>query len=108
MDPRDVLRRMAVHQLPGDTASPGRHEGAALDARTTALVRLAALVAMGGVAGASYGRLTDEALSAGAQVEEIVGVLLGVLPVVGPARVVAAAPALGLALGYDIDDLPDA
>jgi len=107
MDPREALRRLAFHQLPAATETAGAGPEAVLDAKTTALVRLGALVAIGAGAGASYGRLTDEALSAGARVEEIVAVLLCLLPVVGPARVVAAAPAVGLALGYDTDDLPE-
>jgi alkylhydroperoxidase/carboxymuconolactone decarboxylase family protein YurZ len=46
------------------------------------------------------------ALAAGATDEEIVGVLAAVAPVVGSARVNAAAPALGRALGYEVDILP--
>jgi 4-carboxymuconolactone decarboxylase len=44
----------------------------------------------------------EAALSAGASYEEIVGVLIAVLPLVGIARVVSAAPNLGLAVGYDV------
>ena len=36
---------------------------------------------------------------------EVVDVLVGVLPVVGTARAVAAAPRLAMALGYDADAL---
>lgn len=100
MDPRERLRRLAFNQLPADIE-------ASLDTKTLALVRLGALVAAGGGAVPSYGQLADDALSAGARVEEIVDVLLGVLPLVGPARVVAAAPALALALGFDTEDLPE-
>ena len=42
---------------------------------------------------------------AGASAAEVVDVLVGVLPVVGAARVVAAAPRLAMALGYDTDAL---
>lgn len=100
MEPRERLRRLAFNQLPADTE-------ASLDTKTMTLVRLGALVAAGGGAVPSYGQLADDALSAGASVEEIVDVLLGVLPLIGPARVVAAAPALALALGFDTEDLPD-
>ena len=34
--------------------------------------------------------------------EELVGCLVAVLPTVGAARVISAAPKLGLALGYDV------
>ena len=36
-------------------------------------------------------------------VDEIVGTLIAVAPIVGTARVVSAAPELALALGYDIE-----
>jgi 4-carboxymuconolactone decarboxylase len=43
-------------------------------------------------------------LNAGATYDEIVGTLIAVMPIVGVARVVAAAPNLGLALGYDVGE----
>ena len=46
----------------------------------------------------------ESALEAGATEQEIVGVLAALLPTLGPDRVSAAAPGLGLALGYDIDE----
>lgn len=81
-------------------ADPG--SGSALDPRTQALVRLSALVAID-AAPASYGWSVDAALAVGATVEEIVGTLIAVAPIVGIARVVAAAPSLAGALGYDIE-----
>jgi len=81
-------------------AEPG--SGNALDPRTRALVRLSVLVAID-AAPASYGSSVDAALAAGATVEEVVGTLIAVAPVVGIARVVAAAPSLAGALGYDIE-----
>jgi 4-carboxymuconolactone decarboxylase len=85
--------------LMGET-EPGA--GCALDPRTQALVRLGVLIAID-AAPASYGSSVDTALAAGATVDEIVGMLCAVAPVVGFARVVAAAPALAGALGYDIE-----
>jgi 4-carboxymuconolactone decarboxylase len=76
--------------------------GCALDPRTRALVRLGVLIAID-AAPASYGSSVDAALAAGATVDEIVGMLCAVAPVVGFARIVAAAPALAGALGYDIE-----
>ena len=76
---------------------------AELDPRTVALVRLAALVAVGGAV-PSYGAEADAAVSAGATAAEIVDVLVAVIPIVGLPRVVAAAPQLAMALGYDTDD----
>ena len=50
----------------------------------------------------SYMSAIDAAEQAGVTREEIVGTLVAVLPVVGVARVVSAAPNLGLAIGYDV------
>jgi len=75
----------------------------ALDQKSLTLARLAALIAVGG-AGASYGAQADAAIGAGATPTEIVDVLVGVIPVVGLPRAVAAAPKLALALGYDIEE----
>ena len=44
----------------------------------------------------------------GASEDEIVGTLIAVLPIVGVARVVAAAPNLALALGYDVSEALEA
>ena len=44
-------------------------------------------------------------MDAGASAAEVVDVLVGVLPMVGRPRVVAAAPKLAMALGYDEDAL---
>jgi alkylhydroperoxidase/carboxymuconolactone decarboxylase family protein YurZ len=74
-----------------------------LDPKTLALVRLAALVAVGGAV-PSYGAEADAAVSAGATAAEIVDVLVGVVSVVGLPSVVAAAPSLAMALGYDVDN----
>jgi alkylhydroperoxidase/carboxymuconolactone decarboxylase family protein YurZ len=46
----------------------------------------------------------EAAFRAGASYDEIVGVLVAVLPIVGIARAVSAAPNLGLALGYDVSE----
>jgi len=104
----DRLRRLALNDadLVGDTTGGGDTDclKAILDPRTMALVRLAALVAVGGAV-PSYGAQADAAVDAGASAAETVDVLVAVLPVVGRPRVVAAAPKLAMALGYDFDDL---
>jgi alkylhydroperoxidase/carboxymuconolactone decarboxylase family protein YurZ len=76
---------------------------AGIDARSHALARVAALIAMD-AAPPSYMSAVEAGLEAGVTHEEIVGTLIAVLPVVGTSRVVAAAPNLGLALGYDVAD----
>ena len=59
-----------------------------------------------GVGGAvpSYSALADAAIDRGATVAEIVEVLVEVISVVGLPRVVAEAPKLALAVGYDTDE----
>ena len=52
---------------------------------------------------ASYQWAVESALAAGASDADIVDVLVAVAPVVGLARVAAAAPELALALGYDVE-----
>ena len=65
---------------------------------------MAALVAIG-ASEPSFGELADAAVGAGASPDEIVDVLVGVRAVVGGPRIVAAAPKVALALGYDLDDI---
>jgi len=102
MDYLDWLRRLAINDesLADDEVASGL---AALDPRTLALCRLAALVAIGG-AEPSFGAYADDAISAGATPDELVAVLVGVVPIVGMPRAVAAAPDLALALGHDLED----
>jgi 4-carboxymuconolactone decarboxylase len=75
----------------------------ALDPKVDVLVQLGALLALGG-ATASLRSTVERAIDAGASEAEIVEVLIAVGPSVGLARVVAAAPRLATALGYDLDD----
>ena len=106
MDYTEQLRRLVINdaRIGGDDAAG--MECGTLDPRTLALVRLAALVAVGGAV-PSFGAQTDAAVSAGASDAEIVEVLLGVISVVGLPRVVAAAPKLAMALGYEMDEAFD-
>ena len=78
-------------------------EESGLDSRARALVQIGALVAVD-AAPPSYMSVAEEALAAGGTREELVGSLIVLIPVVGVPRVVAAAPNLGLALGYDVVD----
>jgi 4-carboxymuconolactone decarboxylase len=71
--------------------------------RSHALVRLGALIAMN-AAPPSYMSAIDAADEASVSRDEIVGTLIAVLPIVGAARVVSAAPSLGLAIGYDVTE----
>jgi alkylhydroperoxidase/carboxymuconolactone decarboxylase family protein YurZ len=78
------------------------HRAGALDDRTRALIRIAALVATGG-GPSSYEREVAGALAAGATAGDVVGTLVAVAPTVGMAHVVSAAAGLALGLGYDVD-----
>ena len=102
----ETLRRLALSddrlldEILGGHGDPTRR--GCLDARTTALVRLAALVPMGGSA-TSFAAAASSALISGATVDDLVDTLLAIAPIVGSANVVAAAPKLALGVGYDID-----
>lgn len=103
-DYRAILRRLAlrddrfIEQLLTDECTSTLETE--LDARSRALVQIGALIALD-AAPPSYMSAAGAALRAGATYEEIVDTLLAVLPVVGAARVVSAAPNLALGLGYD-------
>ena len=72
-----------------------------IDVKSHALLRIAALIALD-AAPPSYMSAVEAGLEAGASYDEIVGTLIAVIPIVGVARVVSAAPNLALALGYDV------
>jgi 4-carboxymuconolactone decarboxylase len=81
---------------------PRSRPGRALPDKTLALIQLAALLTAGGsTTSLRWG--VELALQAGAQRDEIVQVLVTVAAIAGSARVVAAAPRLALAIGYDIE-----
>jgi alkylhydroperoxidase/carboxymuconolactone decarboxylase family protein YurZ len=98
------LRRLSIDDarsvdsmLRADVARAG-----SLAPRDAALVRLGVLVALDGPPPA-FERATSEAIANGATADEILGVLRAAAPLVGSSHVVAAAPRLARALGYDID-----
>jgi 4-carboxymuconolactone decarboxylase len=103
VDHIDRLRRLAINDERIAEGDLDDLRGEGLDAKVLALARVAALVAVGG-AEPSFGAQADAAVSAGATPAEIVDVLVGIIPVVGLPRVVAAAPNVALALGYDLED----
>jgi len=73
-----------------------------LDLKTAALVRVAALAAIGSPAVCLEWSAT-RALAAGASEDEITDVLLAIAPVAGVGRAVSAAPGVADAFGYDIE-----
>jgi 4-carboxymuconolactone decarboxylase len=102
-----TLRRLAlrddrfIDSLLGEEGANARLSG--IDPRSHALLRIAALIAVD-AAPPSYMSTVDAGLEAGASYNEIVGTLIAVMPIVGVARVVSAAPNLALALGYDVSE----
>jgi alkylhydroperoxidase/carboxymuconolactone decarboxylase family protein YurZ len=72
-----------------------------LDRKTYAFVRLSAMISVGAPV-QSLRPIVEAAQEAGATPEEIVGTLLAVMPVTGVPRIVAAAPSIGLSIGYDV------
>jgi len=102
---QETLRRLAMidEGFVEDEAGLGLDPAptSALDPKTAALLQVAVSVAIGSSAVClewSAGR----ALAAGASEDEIADVLLAIAPVAGLGRVVAAAPDVATALGYDI------
>jgi 4-carboxymuconolactone decarboxylase len=104
-DHEETLLRLAIRDdtfVGGLLASDDANLAASgQDAKTHALVRLAALVSVD-AATPSYLASIDAARASGATDAEIVGTLVSLIPIVGVARVVSAAPKLGLALGFDV------
>jgi alkylhydroperoxidase/carboxymuconolactone decarboxylase family protein YurZ len=73
-----------------------------LDARTNALVKIAALVALDAPP-SSYRTAVEAADRAGVQLDDLLAVLMAVGDTVGSARLVSAAPRIALAAGYDVE-----
>ena len=81
-------------------------EGSTLDARTFALVKIAALIALDAPP-ASYTWQLSNALAEGVTPEDVIGVLRAVAPQVGGPKIIAAAPEIMLALGLPLGDEDD-
>jgi 4-carboxymuconolactone decarboxylase len=103
---QEILRKLAIidEGFVDDHASRGLGVPGAcvLDSKTAALVRVGALAAIGSPP-VCLEWSTTRALAAGAIEDEIIDVLLAIIPVIGLGRVVGAAPGVADALGYDIE-----
>jgi len=106
MDDDDVIRVLALggtnfsDQLWKDVVE----RFAGLDPRIVSVAQLSALVALG-AGDSSFGAAVERAIGAGSTVDEIVGVLCALAPIVGTARLAVATSRLGPALGIDPDDM---
>jgi 4-carboxymuconolactone decarboxylase len=105
----EQLRRLALHDEDGIESVLAMTlnrdlggEPCRLSPKTHALVRLAAMLALG-AAPVSYQWVVGAALDAGATADEIIGTMIAVAPISGIARVVQATPDVALSIGYDLD-----
>jgi 4-carboxymuconolactone decarboxylase len=109
LEHQELLRRLALNDVATLEAMLGsileHPQSTALDARTHALARVAALIAAESAV-ASYLWAVDSAIEAGASEDDVVDVLTAIAPIVGLARLSTAAPQLALALGYDVNSTP--
>jgi alkylhydroperoxidase/carboxymuconolactone decarboxylase family protein YurZ len=105
-DTHDIFRGVSQHDptvLEGLLMSRLENQAASgLDPKTYAMVNIAALIAVD-AAPASFIWQVGIALESGVTPEEILGLLVALNPVLGNARIVAAAPELAIALGVDLD-----
>ena len=100
----ELLRRLALNDERAlSEVMSGPAEQCLLDDKTSALVRVAGTLASQATA-PSFRWAVDGAHAAGAEDDEIVEVFLAIAPIVGAARVNAAAPSLAGALGYELDE----
>jgi alkylhydroperoxidase/carboxymuconolactone decarboxylase family protein YurZ len=103
---QEMLRRLTIGESGQVAALADAEDGALggrrLDDRTETLLRIGALVALDAPQ-ASYQAAVGAAQRAGADLDDILAALMAVAGAVGSARVVAAAPKIALAVGYDID-----
>ena len=101
---QETLRRLAMidEGFVEDQAGLGLGQCTpALDPKTAALLQVGVSVAIGSP-GVCLEWSAGRALAAGATEDEIADVLLAIAPVAGLGRVVAAAPDVATALGYDV------
>jgi 4-carboxymuconolactone decarboxylase len=96
------LLRSVLAASPPNARSPLLVPRSKLSAETRALIHVAALLAAGACT-TSLRWAVELASRAGAEDDEIVEVLVTTAALVGSARVVAEAPRLALAIGYDIE-----
>ena len=107
---RDLLLRLAAHDessLRSVLHPAPEHAGdealaRPLDRRTRVLVRLAALLAVG-ASTTSLRWATELVTATGLDDDAVLGVLIAAAGAVGSARIVASAPRLALALGFDVE-----
>ena len=102
----EAFRRLAIgdNALLAAVADPdGGNPGAPrLDGQTESLIRIAVLVPLDAPQ-SSYQPAVEAAIRAGATLDDLLAMLIATAGSVGSPRVVAAAPRIALAAGYDVD-----
>lgn len=101
MEDSERLRRYSVNDAGLFSATESEQHSTVLT-KELCIARLSALVAMS-AADPTVRSEVDAAVSAGETSTEIIDMLEALLPVVGRPKIVAAAPKIALALGYDIE-----
>jgi hypothetical protein len=103
----ELLRRVALNDEKVIemvlTRRLGTDDTTELSSKVEALVQLGALLAVG-AATPSLREVVGQASATGATTTEIVGVLVSVGPTIGIAGLVASAPRLAMAIGYDLEN----
>jgi alkylhydroperoxidase/carboxymuconolactone decarboxylase family protein YurZ len=103
---QEILRRLAIvdEGFVDDRAGLrlGLPRSQHMDPKTTALVQVGALVAIGSP-GVCVEWSATRALAAGATQDEVTDVLLAIAPAVGLGRIVGAVNDVAAALGYDVE-----
>jgi 4-carboxymuconolactone decarboxylase len=105
-DRDEILRRLTLgdeaflERLIADRRSHlGPHQ---LDARHAALLRFGSLAAIDGPS-LAFQHVVASALDAGLTSDQLLDALVVLGPVIGSTRVLAVAPKVALAVGYDVD-----
>ena len=104
-DREEILRRLTLGDVAYLDALVSKRQGipssAALDYVGQALVKLGALTVTDG-SDLAWQQTVAAALDAGVTADEIVDALVVLAPVIGQTRVMAAAPKVALATGFDV------
>ena len=98
-------RQMLERCVTGDVSFNAHRDvrSSVLEPKDEALARLGALVALGAPEALSR-RAIVSAFEAGACEEDVVAALVTVATIIGHARVVSAAPAIALGIGFGVDE----
>jgi hypothetical protein len=99
----EVLRRLTIGDRAFCSSLVAGSEGTGtLDGRSLAMLRLGATISTGS-SGTIWQQRVADALDNGYSIDEVVGSLIALAPIIGIDRLVDDAPGVARAIGYDID-----